>query len=192
MTIPPSISLPTIKMDGKYLRVYTGAVHLPGQFSGEKYVGQLWLIKCLVRPVFTSAPAPSRSGSLRWLSEPQPPRPVTTCHRTGLWVAAVNLTTWKTLHIIALFVFPLSFFLYLRQAFFSTSPKKLKDEKTQNSRKKLKTQSQNSRFQQIWKKSMLKTREINPKMIGNFDWNGKYMVMNMNCWWKDKFGSKIH
>ena len=34
--------------------------------------------------------------------------------------------------------------------FFSTSPKKLKDEKTQNSREKLRTQAQNSRFRQIW------------------------------------------
>ena len=44
----------------------------------------------------------------------------------------------------------------LGQAFFSTSPKKLMDEKTQNSRKnsklkeKLKTQAQNSRFRHIW------------------------------------------
>ena len=34
----------------------------------------------------------------------------------------------------------------LDHAFFSTSPRKLKDEKTQNSRKKLKTQAQNSSF----------------------------------------------
>ena len=98
--------LPAIEMDYKNcLRVYTGAVHLPGQFSREKYVGQLWLIKCLVRSVFTSAPAPTRSGSLSWLSEPQPPRGVTARHRTGLGVAAVYLTTWKTWQIITLVVF---------------------------------------------------------------------------------------
>ena len=37
----------------------------------------------------------------------------------------------------------------LTQAFFSTEPKKLKDEKTQNSKKKLKTQAKNSRIRQI-------------------------------------------
>ena len=40
-------------------------------------------------------------------------------------------------------------FMVLRQAFFSTAPKKLKDEKTQNSKKKLKTQAKNSRIRQI-------------------------------------------
>ena len=40
-------------------------------------------------------------------------------------------------------------FWCLRQAFFPTAPKKLKDEITQNSRKKLKTQAKNSRIRQI-------------------------------------------
>ena len=31
---------------------------------------------------------------------------------------------------------------------------------------------------------MQKTRQISPKMRGNFDWNGKYMVINMNSRWK--------
>ena len=37
----------------------------------------------------------------------------------------------------------------VKTGFFSIAPKKLKDEKTQNSRKKLKTQTKNSRIRQI-------------------------------------------
>ena len=31
---------------------------------------------------------------------------------------------------------------------------------------------------------MQKTRQISPKMRCSLDWNGKYMIVNMNCRWK--------
>ena len=57
-----------------------------------------------------------------------------------------NFSSLTVLELIVLVEISLRckrFFLDIKTGFFSTSPKKLKDEKTQNSRKKLKTEGKN-------------------------------------------------